>query len=205
MDSGSSFAVGPEQYALNRGNPAGRWALTFVVAWGSAVATASIGGLLRRIPAMGIGAMILGWFAVVSIAYFRSPSLRELAGRIGLRAITGLQLWRIAAAGLFFWYGAHGWLPGEFVQRAAWGDLIAGLLGGVVCLWPSRGGYWLVHLFGLADLMLATATGMRMRLAGPAEMANIASFPVAMIPLFGVGLTAGTHLVSFDLLVRGKR
>ena len=205
MDMSETSAVSGQGMVMMGSARTGYLALGAILVWGGAVAVASLNGTLRQIPAMGFGALIVGWFAAVSLAYVFSPGLQVLAARVGLRAITGLQAWRIAAAALFFWYGAHGWLPGEFVQRAAWGDLVAGVAGGVVCLWPVRGGYWLVHLFGLADLVLATATGMRLRLLGPAEMQNIASFPVALIPLFGVGLTAATHLVAFDLLRRGKR
>lgn len=31
-------------------------------------------------------------------------------------------------------------------------------------------------------------------------MANIASFPLALIPLFGVGLSGATHLICLHLL-----
>ncbi len=180
-------------------------AAAVVIGWGAAIAVASLTGALRLLPAIGIGMLIVGWFAVCSTLYFRSRELREVAGRVGLRWLTGFHAWRIAAALLFFWYGAHGLLPGEFVGRAAWGDLIAGVLGGVVYFWPTRPGYWLTHLFGLGDLVLAVTTGMALRLAGPASMENIASFPVALIPLFGVGFTAAVHLVAFDLLLRRKR
>ena len=94
----------------------------------------------------------------------------------------------VAAALLFFWLGSRGQLPVEFVQRAAWGDLIAALLGAAFFLWPTRGGYWLTHLFGLADLILVASTAMRLIVAGSVEMQHIASFPVALIPFFGVGL-----------------
>jgi hypothetical protein len=205
MDAQVNLEVSGEPMSVESDRPKGFWALTAIALWALAISIASLTGILGRIPPIAVGALIVGWFAAVSVACFRSAGLRSLLDRVGLRAITGLQLWRVAAASLFFWYGAHGLLPGEFVDRAAWGDAIAGVAGIIVCLWPTRGGYWLVHLFGLADLILATATGMRLRLAGPPEMANVATFPVALIPFFGVGLTAATHLVAFDWLRRGKR
>jgi hypothetical protein len=175
-----------------------------VLGWGVAIGVASATGLLDRLPAMAIGALIMGWFAFGAVAYFGSSNLRNAAGRVGIRSVTGFHVWRIAAALLFFWYGAHGLLPALFVQRAAWGDLIAGLIAGAVWLWPTRAGYWITHLFGLLDLVIATATGMSLRLNGPVEMRNVASFPVALIPLFAVGLTATMHLVAFDLLLRKR-
>ena len=205
MDAQMKLEVPGEPISVESDRHKGFWALAAIAFWALAISIASLTGILRGIPAMGVGALIVGWFAAILIACFRSEGLRLLLDRVGLRGITGFQAWRIAAALLFFWYGAHGLLPWEFVWRAEWGDLIAGMLGAAVFLWPTRGGYWLVHLFGLADLILATATGMRLRLAGPVEMQNITAFPVALIPFFGVGLTAATHLVAFDWLRRSKR
>ena len=47
-----------------------------------------------------------------------------LAEALGLRALTVFHVWRIAAALLFFWYGARHLLPETFVRDAAWGDKI---------------------------------------------------------------------------------
>ena len=33
-------------------------------------------------------------------------------------------------------------------------------------------------------------------------MANIATFPIVLIPLFGVGLSGAAHIISLDLLRR---
>ena len=104
---------------------------------------------------------------------------------------------------MFLWYGAQGELPAQFVTNAGWGDLLAGFFAGLVVILPFRRGFYAAaHIFGLADLMLAVGTGATLILTGVPTMANIATFPVALIPLFGVGVSAFTHIVAFDLLLR---
>jgi hypothetical protein len=97
-------------------------------------------------------------------------------------------------------------LPDLFVRNAAWGDLIAGTLALALAFLPaSRSGYWTFHLFGFADFVLAVGTGLMFTLADDPRMAPIITLPVALIPLFGVGISGATHLMAFDLLRRGYR
>src|SRR5271167_212366 len=61
---------------------------------------------------------------------------------IGLRRLTAFHVSRTPAALLFFWYGAHNWLPEAFVRDAGWGDVGAGIFALIVTLLPeSRGRY----------------------------------------------------------------
>ena len=104
---------------------------------------------------------------------------------------------------MFFWYGAEGLLPDRFVANAGWGDLLAGVFAALVVLLPFRRSFYAAaHIFGFADLVLAVGTGVTLLISGVPEMANIGTFPAVMIPLFGVGLSAFTHIVAFDLLLR---
>ena len=67
----------------------------------------------------------------------------------------------------------------------------------------SRGRYLAFHLYGLADLVVALGTGMTLTLVGDPRMAGILTLPMALIPLYGVGILGATHLIAFDLLRRG--
>jgi hypothetical protein len=80
---------------------------------------------------------------IVPVAlYFTLPGLREYVARIGLRRLTTIHILRIAAAPLFFWYGAHHLLPKIFVDRAAWSDIAAGILAFLaVTVWQRPSGY----------------------------------------------------------------
>jgi hypothetical protein len=109
------------------------------------------------------------------------------------------------AALLFFYFGGLGLLPERFVLHAAWGDLIAGLAAlGVVALPFAISRYLAVHLFGFADFLLAVGTGLYFTLVDPPAMDAIRSLPLALIPLFGVGISGATHIIAFDLMRRAR-
>jgi hypothetical protein len=87
---------------------------------------------------------------------------------------------------------------------AGTGDLIAGLYAaGALRAQPSRAYYRRFHAFGFADFVVAVGTGLTYTLMLDPRMAPIALWPMALIPMFGVGLSGAAHLVAFDLLRRG--
>ncbi len=175
-----------------------------LAAWGLAVAAAAAGGIYQALPRLALGPIIVAGILLPFLAYSFSPALRAAVVSIGLRRLSAFQAWRPAATPVFLWYGAQGLLPQELAQRAAWGDLVAATLGlGVALLPPNRWRYLAAHALGLADLLAAIATGVALTLAGDPRMAAIGSLPLALIPLFGVGVTGASHLVAFDLLRRG--
>jgi hypothetical protein len=175
-----------------------------LAAWGLTVAALAAAGFYRSLYPPVIGPIIVMGVAAPVAAYASLAGFRRYVAAIGLRPLTAFHVWRIPAALLFFWYGAHDLLPPAFVRDAGWGDLIAGLMAlGVTLLPESRGRYLAFHLFGLADLVVALATGLTLTLLGDPRMGGIATLPVALIPLFGVGFTGARHLLAFDLLRRG--
>jgi len=179
--------------------------LTAVLIWGLGVAIAAQTGFLRTLypPLIALLAAV-GTIIPVAI-YFRSGAFADFIQRLGLRNLTLFHVWRVAAALLFFWYGAHDLLPPTFVHNAGWGDLIAGLLALAVCLLPEKKMNYLVfHLYGLADLVVAVGTGLMFTLLHDPRMKTVAALPIALIPLYGVGITAAAHLMAFDLLRRGQ-
>jgi hypothetical protein len=132
-----------------------------------------------------------------------SKGFRAYVEIIGLRPITVFHIWRIGAALLFFWYGAHNLLPPIFVLIAGWGDLIAGLLALAVTLLPeSRNRYLVFEIFGFADFVAAVGTGLTMFLLHDPRMAGIQTLPMALIPFYGVGISGASHIMAFDLLRR---
>lgn len=68
----------------------------------------------------------------------------------------------------------------------------------------GRARFLAFHLFGLADFVLAVGTGLAFSLADDRQMATIATFPLVMIPLFGVGVSGASHIIALDLLRRGR-
>lgn len=180
-----------------------RLVATVLAAWGGGVAVAASTGLLAQVPPRAVAGLVVLGVAVPTLAYFINPAVRHWVEAFGLRRLTLFHAWRIVAAVLFFGYGAAGQLPPLFVERAAWGDLIAGVVAVVVVVLPfARWRYAAMHVFGMADFVTAVGTGLYFTLSNPESMVQIRYLPLALIPMFGVALSGATHLIAFDLLRR---
>jgi hypothetical protein len=178
--------------------------VTTLLIWLAAIVAAASLGLLTEIPVPLFGGLVAISIALPTATYFFLPALRAWAERVGVRSLTLLHVWRIPAALVFFEYGAAGLLPAEFVRNAAWGDLAAGMLAAIAFTLPEwRAKYWAVHLFGFADFVVAVGTGLLLSLMAVPLMENIATFPLVLIPLFGVSLSGAAHIITLDLLRRG--
>jgi hypothetical protein len=174
--------------------------------WATVVGLAGITGAASALPTQMIAPLVALAIAAPMAVYVWSPGLRAWCAHLGLWWLTAFHGWRIAAAGVFFWYGQQGLLPAWFVTNAGWGDLAAGLLALTVVAWPSVGrrGYWLAHGFGFADFVVAVGTGLTYTLIGDPLMDTISTFPLILIPLFMVGVSGAVHLIAFHLLWTGR-
>jgi hypothetical protein len=178
--------------------------LIVLAAWGLAVVFAAESGLFGAMPGLALAPLIALGIAIPITVYAMSHGFRAYIEAIGLRPITAFHIWRIGAALLFFWYGAHDLLPQIFVANAGWGDLIAGFLALAVTLLPeSRNRYLAFHIFGFADFVVAVGTGLALFLLQDPRMAGIQTLPMALIPFYGVGISGASHIMAFDLLRRG--
>lgn len=176
-------------------------ALWFAAVW----LTATTGVLALLWQPLIAGLVALG-ILVPTIWFFTVPVARRWADRVGIRTITAFHIWRIPAALTFFGYGLNGELPMLFWVLAGTGDLIAGLWALFVTAKPAstQREYLWMHRFGFADFVVAVGTGLSFTLLMDARMAPIAALPLALIPLFGVGISGATHLMAFDMLRRKK-
>lgn len=177
--------------------------LGVLIVWGLAVVVATEAGVYRAVyPLWLAGLIALGIVAPV-VVYALSSGFRACIEIIGLRTLTAFHIWRIAAALVFFWYGAHDLLPEVFVRNAGWGDFIAGWLALGVTLMPkTRNRYALFHLFGFADFVVAVGTGVTCFLLKDPRMSGIQTLPMALILFYGVGISGASHIMAFDLLRR---
>ncbi|HEX8796193.1 MAG TPA: hypothetical protein VF765_34825 [Polyangiaceae bacterium] len=175
-------------------------------AWAAAVAVIAAAGGFQALPVRLFPLLAVAGVLLPTAAYVRAPGLRAWFDGFGQRRIVLLHAWRILAALTFWVYGARALLPPVFVRNAAWGDLVAGVLAlAVVRWWPHRRGFLVFHAVGFADFLSAVGTGFSFALAGDPRMASIAAFPLALIPLFGVGLSGSSHLASFIQLSNPNR
>jgi len=166
-------------------------------------------GTLSRAPTIQYGVLIP---IVVGVALFwRWRALRRVIEAIPQEWIVSVQVYR--ALGLIFlvlYAGGH--LPGEFAWPAGAGDALVGLLAPAVAIayaHRSRNAAGLVrtwNLFGIADLIVAVATGLltspsrlqMLALGAPNEL--ISAFPLVMVPVFLVPLSVLLHLASLQKL-----
>jgi hypothetical protein len=73
----------------------------------------------------------------------------------------------------------------------------------VVVLPENRTRYWIFHVVGFADFVVAVGTGLTLFLLNNPQMAAIQTLPMALIPLYGVGISGASHIMAFDLLRQG--
>jgi hypothetical protein len=181
------------------------YAIAGVVAiWGAAVVAGAEAGFFANLYMPWIGAIVAATIIVPTPIYFASPKLQAYSDKIGHRPIAMFHIWRIPAALLFFWYGMKGELPTVFWILAGVGDFIAGSKAVQLLFKPeSARRYRSFHLFGFADFAVAVGTGLTFTLLQDPRMAPIAALPMALIPLWGVGISGATHLIAFDMLRRG--
>lgn len=183
------------------------WAIT--VLWLAAVVAAERTGALaelgrRYMP--GYAVLVALGIGLPTWAYFGVAAVRRAIDGIGLHALTLLHAWRIPAALLFFHYGLQGQLPPLFWILAGSGDLLAGAYALTVAgRRRSDDHYRRIHRFGFADFVVAVGTGLAYTLIGDPRMSVLATLPMALIPLFGVGLSGASHIVALHLLGRRSR
>lgn len=191
---------------LNVETPISTGVILSTVAWGAGVVVASASGALgalvdRTMPAYA--GLVAAGIALPTALYFGSHAARRAVDAIGLRRLTLLHLWRLPAGLVFLWYAATGGLPLAFALIAGIGDVLAGL-GAATLLGREAAPRLLrrIHLFGAADFVTAVGTGLTFTLMGDPLMVTLTTLPMALIPLFGVGLSGASHIVALNALRR---
>jgi hypothetical protein len=177
-------------------------------AWFTSVVVASTSGALgalagRFMPAYAV--LVVIGIATPVLTYYASRSVRSAIDAIGIRQLTLMHAWRIAAAFAFFYYGSRGSLPVLFWVPAGVGDLLAGAYALSLTFGDaSIERYRRVHRFGFADFVSAVGLGLTFTLLGDPRMEFLTTLPMALIPLFGVGLSGASHIIALTSLLRRR-
>lgn len=175
--------------------------LATVALWGGTVAVLAERGVFLSLHMYAIAALVVVGILLPTLAYHALPALQRYFGRVGLYRLTIFHVWRVPAAFAFFYFGALGELPPIFWILAGTGDLLAGLYAARLFFAPGTPEYFRnFHRFGFADFVVAVGTGFAHTLIQDPRMATITVLPMALIPLFGVGLSGTSHLIAFHLL-----
>ena len=184
--------------------PAGAWLTGVLAAWAAVVAAAGAAGL--RPPTMAMPPIIAALAVAAALTGFLVPPLRRAATAGGVRGLTLMHAWRVAAGVGFLVGGGSGLLPRNFADVAGWGDIFVGVaaLAFLPAVWcrPPRSAYLAFHALGLTDLFVAVGTALSVTLAGGDAMRAVTTLPISLIPLFGVPVTAAAHALAFGELWR---
>jgi hypothetical protein len=173
--------------------------------WGIGVGVGSYFRLFSTFPLPWFALLVAIGITVPTIVYYCNSTIQAYIQQLHLNYLTVFHLWRIPAALVFFYYGSQHLLPETFVRNAAWGDLLSGLFVVPLLLLPNyRWTYWAFHLFGMTDFIIAVGTGLTFSLLQMSMMNTIATYPVALIPLFGVPISGVSHIMALDLLAHRK-
>jgi len=176
-----------------------------IAIWGTAVVAGAATGFFASLYMPLIAVIVAATIIVPTLIYFASPRLQAYFDTLGHGPIVFFHTWRVPAARTFFWYGLQGELPTAFWVLAGTGDFIAGSYAVYLMLQPeSERRYLSFHIFGFADFVVAVGTGLTFTLLQDPRMALIATLPMALIPLWGVGISGATHLIAFDMLRRSS-
>lgn len=174
--------------------------------WASAVAIAASLNLFTLLPLPSLAFLVVASLTVPLLVYYRIPAVSTYLASLNPRHLILFHLWRIGAGITFLYYGSQSLLPPQFVINAGYGDLAVGLLVPLILIGqPSIRKYLVFHLLGQLDFAIAVGTGLTFTVLQIPLMENIATFPIVLIPLFGVPLTGASSVVAIDALLKHRR
>ena len=183
-----------------------RWFVLSLTLWGAAVFTAGYFGIFSNINTNWVPLLVIIGITIPVLVYYLNEDFRSYIWSIELKHLTIYHLWRIVAALIFFHYGSQNLLPTQFVINAGFGDLAVGLLVPIVLLLRENSSKYLAfHLFGMLDFAIAVGTGFTFNvLLNDPLMRNIISYPIVLIPLYGVCITGALSIMTLDRLLKSK-
>jgi hypothetical protein len=186
-------------YALAAAGVVAWGALAVVLAHEEVFATTSD----TTAPLIGLGIALP---IAAGVTLLRVAGVRRAIDRIPLRWLVGVQLYRVLGC-LFLVAYARDEMPGEFALPAGIGDVLVGLAAvGVAAVVATRGVErargavlgWCA--FGIADLVVAVATGLfsspsiLQALALDEPNLAITRYPFVLIPTFLVPISVVLHV-----------
>jgi hypothetical protein len=180
-----------------------RWFILILTLWGLTVTIAGFYGIFANLNLRFIPPIVMISLLIPVFIYYRNQNLRSYIWSLDLKHLTIFHVWRIVAAIVFFEYLNQNLLPRQFVFDAGYGDLIVGLLVPVVLL-LSYGDrkYFFFNIFSLLDFVVAVGTGLTFTILQVPLMENIATYPIVLIPLYGVPVTGALSIMTLDRMLK---
>lgn len=183
-----------------------RWFIFALLTWAVATFVGGYYGIFTKIPQAWFAPLVLVGIVTPVLCYYLNANFRLYIASISLKYLTLFNVWRIPAGFTFLYYGSHNLLPEQFIHNSAYGDLTVGLLALVVVMFEGGLSKYLVfHILGLLDFIVAVGTGLTFTVLQVPLMENIRTFPVVVIPLYGVCITGALHIMTLDILLRRRK
>lgn len=180
-----------------------RWFALVLTLWAGVVFIAGYYGLFTKLPLPSVGILATLGIAIPVLLYYRQTAFQNYIRGIDPLHLTLFHVWRILAGFTFLSYGSQNLLPEQFVTNAGYGDLIVGFLVPLVLISKqSKNKYVAFHIFSLLDFVVAVGTGLTFTILQVPLMENIATFPLVLIPLYGVCITGALSWMALDTLLR---
>ena len=174
--------------------------------WAVTVSILGYLGWFSQLPLPSIAFFVVSAIGVLLTIYYRNDTFRAYISSIHPKHLTIFHLWRILAGFFFLHYGSQQLLPEQFVINAGYGDLAVGFLVPIVLMLPeSVVKYIAFHIFSLLDFVLAVGTGLTFTLLSVPLMDNLATFPIILIPFFGVPITGASSVMAINSLLRRNK
>nr|WP_294943965.1 hypothetical protein [uncultured Mucilaginibacter sp.] len=191
--------------AIHQTKPANmeRLAALVILIWGAASFLFGYYHVFDNTSSKVFGFCIVTVQAVLVLLYFFNTAVNRYLNQISLSTITLIHTWRLFAGWAFIAYA--GQLPQTFINNAAYGDLVAGVL--AICVFLSGRKKWAFYAFniiGMLDFMLAVGTGITLSLSNAPGTELLTKLPLIIIPFFGVPISGLTHIVSLTRLLKMK-
>lgn len=182
-----------------------RVVLTLTI-WAIIVSLLGYWDWFSQLPVPSIAFLVMSAIGILLTIYYRHDTFRAYISSIHPKHLTIFHLWRILAGFAFLHYGSQQLLPEQFVINAGYGDLAVGFLVPIVLMLPeSINKYIAFHIFSLLDFVLAVGTGLTFTVLSVPLMENIASFPIILIPFFGVPITGASSVMAIDSLLKRNK
>jgi hypothetical protein len=169
-------------------------------AWFCFALAVGVAGSLRYASAPMVALTVWGLAALVLLAGWKIPFVRNWVAIVDLRALIALHLTRFI--GIYFLILAQrGRLPLGFARPAGVGDIIIAS-GAVVLLaapglrsWQKLLRIW--NFIGFIDIVFVAFSALRFGLQDWQSMAALRTLPLSLLPMFLVPLIIASHVLIF--------
>lgn len=177
--------------------------IILIIIWASIAILAGYFNIFNVLPKQFFGVYIFATIFSLMFSFFRNKEFQAYINTFSLKANAFVHIFRIAAGFLFLHYSNL--LPEMFVNKAAYGDIIAGILAiSVFAFGQKKITYYIFNFFGIIDLVSAMSIGLYLNSIGNELIGNIFHLPLVLIPGFFVPILLFSHIISIRKLFKMK-